>query len=308
MGWTKMKLALVVVLVVSNLILCGGILSLYRSAEYIPEESRDRIVQILAEDGITLQPTAVDWKKQDLLIYEGSLGENYYTETAERLSRSAASRSFTTPTGYIMTMENGDRLVFYGGFGVRYERADSPQIPTLQELDRDSLRELTTGQRRFLEKIVAAFLKDAEETETESKSVRISIATEFCGEDANGIQYCVVRQMLRETPLTTSSSLIAVFDGVVIGMSGEWCFARPETKYSAQLSDQLHILYNIRNMIALEEENPLENREITSLSLGYVSYFRADSDQYYLIPAWNAEFASGTKYTINAVDDSLYTE
>ena len=94
----------------------------------------------------------------------------------------------------------------------------------------------------------------------------------------------------------------------MIGVSGNWCFSVPDTSYSAQLLDQINILYSVKNRVVEERtEESGSVAGIRSLALEYAAYFRGDSDRFYLIPVWNAEMDSGTVYRFNAVDGSLYT-
>ncbi|MBQ4042907.1 MAG: hypothetical protein IJD06_02840, partial [Clostridia bacterium] len=54
MGWTKLKLTVAIILLVSNLILCFCVISLYRSTEYLPEDSLAAISRMLEEESIYL--------------------------------------------------------------------------------------------------------------------------------------------------------------------------------------------------------------------------------------------------------------
>jgi hypothetical protein len=103
--------------------------------------------------------------------------------------------------------------------------------------------------------------------------------------------------------------VFAVQDSRVIGMSGSWCFASIGASYSAQLLDQINILYSVRNRILEERGNATDSREeILSLEIGYAVYFRSDTEGFYLIPAWIVQTGSGKTYSINAVDGTLYTK
>ena len=128
MGWTKLKITVAAVLLVSNLLLLFCVISLYRSTEYLPEESLARMSKMLEKEGIFLGGDVLRSEKSNLLIYEGELGEDYYVRIAQNLSKSTRKLSFNTPNGYVMTMENGDRFSFQGGFGIRYMRADTPEL------------------------------------------------------------------------------------------------------------------------------------------------------------------------------------
>ena len=120
MGWTKLKITVAAVLLLANLLLLCCVISLYRSTEYLPEQTLSQLEEMLGNEGILLEEMVLDGEKADLLIFEGELGEDYYSRIAQDLSGSTQKLSFNTPNGYVMTMENGDRFAFQNGFGIRY--------------------------------------------------------------------------------------------------------------------------------------------------------------------------------------------
>lgn len=309
MGWTRLKLILAAVLLAANGILLVCVISLYRSTEYLPEDALRRVSVMLAENGISVAESAIDGKKTDLVIYEGELGEDYYTNTAEALSGSITELSFSTPTGYVMTMENGDRLAFSGGFGIRFERAQAPEFRALSELSDESLTALTASDERRLSRAVGTFLGAAEPSLPDTQALSLSRELLYSGEDAeSGIHYCVCAQYARNTRVFSFVSAFAVYENTVIGMTGEWCFSQMDTSYSAQLMDQVNILYSVKDRVLEERaEDGTTVAGIRALTIGYAAYFRSDSDRFYLIPAWNAEMDGGKKYIINAVDGTIYT-
>jgi hypothetical protein len=73
--------------------------------------------------------------------------------------------------------------------------------------------------------------------------------------------------------------------------------------------DQINILYSVRARILEERGDSGSDRvEIISMELGYAVYFRDDTENFYLIPAWNVGTDTGEIYCINAVDGTLYTK
>ena len=308
MGWSKLKLAVAVVLLASNLLLLISVISLYRSTEYLPEEYLARMSRMLEEEGILLGEEALQGKKMNPLIYEGTLDEDYYSRIAEKLSRSTAKLSFNTPNGNVMAMENGDRLVFQGGFGIQYMHANAENL-TLNDYADKKLIELDSSEMRQLQRAVEDFLKRAEFSSGESLVLSLTMKLLTAGEDPEtGIRYCVCAQTARGIQVLNFISTFAVDGSQVLGMSGEWCFSALDSSYSAQLLDQIHILYSVKDRILEEKEDPSSSVTIESLELGYSSYFRGDMDRFYLIPTWNIETVLGKIYRINALDGTEYTK
>ena len=316
MGWNRLKLVLVAVLLFANLLLLYLLSTQAWSLRYIPEESVQQVKLLLERDGISLSEDALPAKKQSLVIYSGEIGDTYYVDTAESLSDSGVSLSFNTPTGVVFTMENGDRFVFEGGFGIRYEAAGfSSLLETGGFVELDSTEEkmpraleaLSAREQRALADTVRSFLAAGKIRAERQAMYEMAEEIRFCGRDAETqVQFFACCQRIRDTEITTLSCVFAVLDGKVIGMNGEWCFSDVQTTYSAQLYDQINILYTVKDHILAD--STAAHKVVTSLSLAYAVYYRADSDLFYLIPTWHVATDEGQTYILNAVNGALYTE
>jgi len=273
MGWTRLKMILAAVLAAANVLMFWNLNSLYRSTEYIPDEALRRVTLMLAENGIAVAESALDAKKPDLLIYEGALGEDYYSRVAEKLSGSSKELSFNTPTGFVMTMENGDRFSFQDGFGLRSEHSDAPEHLSLADVDFGALTSLSAADERRLTRTVEEYFRRAEIPGAETQALAFTRRLIRAGEDpATGIRYCTFAQDMRDTAVLNFISTAAVYEGEVIAVQGNWCFAQLDTSYSAQLMDQINILYSVKNRV-LEERGDEGNSIVTvraSLSQRFV--------------------------------------
>ena len=123
-GWNRVKIFMIAVVCALNLFLLYMIREQARESEYLPEVSVQQIVKLLEKDGITIKDGALSRKKATPSLYGGTMGASYYTDTASAVSGSAVSLSFPSPSGVVLSMENGDRCAFDGGFRIRYEAAE----------------------------------------------------------------------------------------------------------------------------------------------------------------------------------------
>ncbi len=316
MGWNRVKIVVVGVLIAFNLFLLYMIREQARQSEYIPEQTAAQIVKLLEKDGITLADGALSRKKETPVIYGGDLPEDYYTETAAALSGSMVSLSFPSPNGVVLSMENGDRCAFNGGFRMRYETDGFTEL--LEEsgffgadpvhfMEQESLALLTSREERVLSETVSSFLMRADGiTERGAQyPVRYEVLASGFNENTR-VRYLVCVQTVRGMRVMNLCSVFAVLDGKVIGMSGEWSFAAVGTAYSAQLYDQIHILYSVKEH--MHAQNIPVAVRITSIALVYTVYYQADSGAYYMIPMWNVATDTGESYLFNGVDGSYYTE
>ncbi len=316
MGWSRLKLVLAAVLLCANLLLLYLISVQAWSSGYIPDESVEQMKKLLEQDGITVAEEAFSSKRQSLVIYSGEIGDTYYADIAETLSDGDVSLSFNTPNGVVFSMENGDRCVFEGGFGIRFEASGfasmleasgyfNPELAA-EELPR-GLDSLSARGERAAADAVRGYT--AAEKSRGERSVLFEMEDEilWCGLDADtGIVFAACSQRIRDTEIATLSAVFAILDGKVIGISGEWCFCDVQNTYSAQLYDQVNILYKVKDHILAD--STATRKVVTSLSLAYAVYYRSDSDQFYLIPTWHIATDEGMTYILNAVNGALYTE
>ena len=315
MGWNRLKMVLAAVLLLANLLLLYLIGTQARALRYIPDESVQAVKLLLEREGISLAEDAMPAKKQSLVIYSGEIGDTYYVDTAESLSQSSVSLSFNTPNGAVFSMENGDRCVFEGGFGIRYEAAGFASLlekAGFSELDPGAMRagkleSLSSREERALADRVQSFVEAASPRAERQTPYDMTYEMHFCGRDTDTqVLFYACSQQIRDTEITTLRAVFAVLDGDVIGMQGEWCFSDVQTTYVAQLFDQVNILYKVKDHILAD--STASHNVVTSLSLAYAVYYRADSDLFYLIPTWQIDTDTGATYILNAVNGALYTE
>ena len=310
-GWRVVKITLAAVLVLANVFMLGFLYSVSRPADYLPEEAIRQARELLRKDGIVISQGVVDAKKVNLPIYEGTLSRDYHAAVASKLSGSGVSLSFDAPNGAVISMANGDRCTFSDEFGIRYVAAGSPEILISSAQDVSALSSISPEEEEGVKKTVSAFLGRAgNESAERGQNALFSYTFVSSGRDStNDVIYCVCEQTVDQRTFVEFQSIFAVYDGRVIGMSGSWCFASTDGIYSAQLLDQINILYSVRNRILEERDDATNSRvEIVSLELGYAVYFRSDTESFYLIPAWNVQMDSGKIYSVNAVDGTLYTK
>ena len=308
-GWRVVKITLAIVLVLANLFMVWFLDSVFRSDAYIPEETIRQARELLRSDGIVIGQRVVDSKKVNLPIYEGTLPQDYHASVAAGLSGSDVIRSFDAPNGVVISMANGDRYTFSDGFDIRYTAGVSTETVSVEAEDVSALSPLSAGMEDSVRRAVSKFLGRTGAAHSDQSASLTYTVVDYGRDDATGILYCVCEQAVDRRSLADFRAVFAVSDGKVVGMSGSWCFASTDGIYSAQLLDQINILYSVRNRILEERGNATDSREeILSLEIGYAVYFRSDTESFYLIPAWIVQTGSGKTYSINAVDGTLYTK
>lgn len=304
MGWIRIKHILVGILLLANLFLGFSLFSIQNESRYISADAIESVSRLLAENHIFVAEDAVDRKIVNIPILSGELYSESYTQIAVSMSDSTVERSFNTPGGLMVTLENGDRWTFSDDMQIAYTAAAASPIgdETLEALSpcaEKSAKKTQNTVLAFLNRIESVGKKLSHTVSDMNWKLRI-LGTN------DGIIYCTAAQYLQNTPLHHFSVIFAVQNDTVIGMKGYLCFAYPTQTISSQLLDQVNILYTVKTKIA-EDRPDAAAVSIQTLSLCYTIYYHTSSNSFYLIPAWQVTLSDGYIYTINAINGEFYT-
>lgn len=297
----RITAALACVLAAACLIVTVILVSVNRKINYLPNSSVDDIVSVLAKNNIIVSPDIIETKrtKGDVFVFDS----NEYSEKVVRaLGGESTFEKFTTPTGEIFLLEDGQLLEFGRDFYFRYssdgKKHEFPTEGTLIYPSAEESREtdimidaaikfLDGGSRRFI------------------KNEKISIVTSVdMIYETDGVYYAVCTRMMDGIPITGNTVTCAYSGEKIIGADGTWCFLTESESHSAQLADHLNILFNAGKDISHEEN---EKVEIKSITMCYSIYYYGDGDGFCLIPCWQVTTNTHEKLVYNALDGTLYT-
>ena len=296
---------LICLLTLSSLVLGTILYSLDRRANYLPDESIEALVQVLKENDIEIDPEIISKKIDAGTVYLNE-PEDYHATAASLLSDGKVKSTYKIPDGVIMTTDRGEMFSFGDNFSFDYhasgEHVDIPDFWDGTYLS----GHLSETKYREISKIAADFLdRGSKVADTDSKISVVTLVDNIF--EKNGIYYVICSRTIDGVEITDNTALCTVKDGRVVDASGTWCFISLGDSYSAQLSDILNILFNVKKEIVSTKET---DKTVTILGVErcYSLYFLGNDEEFCLIPCLKIVTDSMGEYIYNAIDSTLYTK
>jgi len=293
---------LAVILLISCGIVSVSLLRMLYNMNYIPSYAVDNLVEIMARDGILLDRDIVSEKRERGTVYLFD-SDDYNRTVAELLGGAAVQDVYAIPYGELLILENGNRCEFTQNFSFRYRakgtEAVSPDIADLRYYGTP----LTEEMAGATVEAVRNFLGNGSRAFSGGGELRGAVEIDGIWEEA-GIEYVLCSRTIDGVTITGNLVLCAVENGIVTEAYGTWCFFTEGTSHSAQLTDLLNILFNVKKHLAPSDE------EITieSIHSCYSLYFFGEEENFCLIPCWQISTDKRGDLIYNAIDGTLYTK
>jgi len=248
-------------------------------------------------------------KRESGIVYICS-SDGYSEMVAERLGNSDIKYRFSVPDGETLVLYSGALLKFTSGFSFRY-LADHTVTYTdgdFTEKDTDGMRKLTPGGVETAETAVREFLEKGSSGFDEQD--QLNIVTEIRAVyEKKDVYYVECVRTIDGMEITGNRVVCVVKDGTVAEAVGNWCFLTIGESYSAQLTDVLNILFNVRKEIAgIREEGSSPAAVVERISRCYTLYYLGDDVGFCLIPCWQIVTDIYGEFIYNALDGTLYTK
>ena len=303
---------LICVLAAACAVLVLILISVSAGISTLPDSAVDDMITLLEKDGIHVSRDLISTKRLSGTVYVCDSPE-YNRTVAEQLNGSGVISAYAIPDGEVMIMAGGARFEFGSNFTFRYFRngnpTDSPVI-----FDIDGLQtQISENKRADIASTVVRFL-DQGNGEFEDLNVLTSVDSIW---EKDGKYYALCSRSMDSIEIAGNLVLCAVDEDGVAEAYGTWCFLTPARTYSAQLSDLLNILFNVKKQLEGRntpaetdesgEEIPAQPVTITDIDLCYSLYFYGGGDSFCLIPCWQIVTDTAGELIYNAIDSTLYT-
>lgn len=293
-------------LAVILLVACGIVsVSLFRMLHhmnYIPSAAVEDLVEIMARDGILLDRDIVSEKRERGTVYLFD-SDDYNRTVAELLGGAIVRDTYAIPDGELLILENGNRCEFTGNFTFRYQAAGADTAaPDVVDLRYYGTPKPEENAEAAVE-AVRNFLGNGSRAFSGSRELRVAVKIDGIWEEA-GIEYVLCSRTIDGVTITGNLVLCTVENGVVTAAYGTWCFFTEGTSYSAQLTDLLNILFNVKKHLT-----PADSEiTIESIHSCYSLYFFGEEEKFCLIPCWQITTDKHGDWIYNAIDGTLYTK
>lgn len=298
----KITATLVAILALACAIITVVLISVNRKIHHIPQTAVNDMVDVLDRAGIGISPDMIGTKREngDVYIFNSA---DYFGSVARLMQNDAVTETFATPDGEILLYENGALIEFGKGFYFRYSLdGDKHLVPDTEYFTErlspamKEYKEVADAAVRFLDKGSRDF----------SLGGMITIVTTVDAVYGDGDNYYAVCSRTMDGVAITDNTVTCTYhDGVVSAAEGTWCFLTKGESYSAQLTDQLNILFSAMKDIAIPEGKRVK---ITSIGRCYSLYYYGENDDFCLIPCWQVSTDKAGDYIYNALDGALSTK
>ncbi|MBE6617462.1 MAG: hypothetical protein E7627_05960 [Ruminococcaceae bacterium] len=293
------------ILLLSCIILTTIFLLLNHRINYLPESSVDSLVEIMAKENIIISREVIPTKIENSTVYLCA-SENYQETIAGLLSGSSTDAVYVIPGGQIILMKDGSVFRFGDNFSFEYHRdGERGEVPNLLDgtyfsghLNETKYNEIASVATQFLDKGSRGFKSD-EKMSVLTKADRIS--------EKDGKYYVFCTRSIDGMEITENTVLCTVENGKVTEAFGSWSFLTLGEAYSAQLSDILNILFNVKKEISATKEKD-QAVTVTAIEKCYALYFFGETDEFCLIPCCKIVTDSMGEYIYNRIDGTLYTK
>lgn len=305
----RVLIVLAVVLAVSCIIVAGTLISVKWNISHIPGKSIDDLVEILENGNIHIDRGIITTKRERGMVYVFD-SDGYNNTVAALLTGSKVKNTFVIPDGEMIVLENGDTVKFGKSFTFTYQKpsADTfrPNIVELREYalpcTEESVPDIVAAVSEFLDKGSSEF---------DSRKMNISMNIDGIWEQ-DGRFYLLCSRQIDGVGITGNLVLCTVEDGIVTSAYGTWCFFTSGSSYSAQLTDILNILFNVKKDLRVSEAGndgeSTGNVTVLEIEHCYSLYFMENEESFCLIPCWQIATDQGVELIYNAIDGTLYTK
>ncbi len=321
MNWSSVKNLLIAILVAANLFLVFNMARQDRTRGYIPEAEAQGASELLSERGLSVPKEVIPLKKFDAPVFESVYSDEYYTQSAELLTGSKRDMLYTLPGGGIsISTKDGSFVEFDTEFGFRYA---SEAIS-----DADAYTKITVSSfsSAVNEPVAASQLKNLSDKAIKALSLHLSDDSPLGAIITNAytdgeMTYLLARQMLDGYEVYSHFAVCAFLDGELVYAHGRWYFFDVGEDYSAELCDQVSILFtDLQTLrengaqltsegdatVAKIEELPLP--AVTAIKSCYATYWNADKTALYFIPAWQIDHNNLLTIVYNATNSTMYVK
>ncbi len=298
----KILNTLIVILLLSCIVVSIVILKLGKEIFYLPDKSADDIVEVLADANITISRDLISTRKERGTVYVCNSGD-YNTTVAGLLTEKKVKYVFTVPDGELIVTEDNSTFEFGDGFSFRYKKYGNNENLIESAAAEVFSEQLSEQKIEEITQIVIEFMERGSEKFEVGGNINIITSVERIWEN-NGKYYAMCSRSIGGVEVNDNKVYCVVENNEVISASGTWSFLTLGESYSAQLSDIINILFNVKKELVVQEDGI----EIVAIDECYSLYTYGENEGLCLIPCLKIVTSTAENLIYNAIDGTLYTK
>lgn len=310
MRWKHIKTVMIAILLVVNVWLISLLVSRYRAQTYLDSDLLQNTVEILGRDEIYLTVDQLDARRRDADVYAAEMSDDYFEQLAGIFTTSSITEVFPTPTGMRFITESEETISVSDGFDLTYVSAGASR-ETMETLCAAIINGGETAavgsfSLRSLRETLDSLLSSTVSTGGNVAPAHAKLCFDAAWQrDGYTLIQCSQEMDGRKI---NGHTVLCLFDegGTLLYLDGTWSFLSLVRNYSAQLYDQINILFMEKAALAdLRASGEVEGAvTLESLSLCYILNTAAADDggsMVYYSPAWRIRYTDGSEHLYSAV-------
>ncbi|MBQ2767849.1 MAG: hypothetical protein IJF49_07215 [Clostridia bacterium] len=310
MRWNHIKTVTLCLLLIVNVWMIFLLVQRHIEQSYLNADALQNAVEILAEDEIYLPVDQLDQERRDAEIYAAVREEDYYESAAAFFTASPIADIFPTPSGLRILTEAGDSISFSTAYGVTFVRAGENRDALTERAAQIAAEGEKVSVHSFgLRNLRAKIEQCLNSTVGNGGGVAANARLHFDAAYRMDNLYLVRCSQTIDDRDVLSHSVLCLYtaDGELLYLDGTWSFLSLMRNYSAQLYDQINILFiekaTVDELRAGGEISGALTMESLSLCYVLTSGGSADSGDtmVYFAPAWKITYTDGSSRVYHAV-------
>ncbi len=305
MNFKSIKIYLLIILIAANIFLLINLYNTSVKEDKLDETAVNDTVQILAQNGITVDKSTIPEYTFKADVFECSFDSDYYESIPEQLTGEKRESVNILPNNNIkVTLKVGDYFVFNNSFGVDftkngYDVKREDEFNDFLSDDAHSLRELkiTTADDNEI-KCADFLLSHSLDKSNSAFSYKFEQAFDFNG--AKILQFC---QTINNIKIKDHIMYVEIKDKIPVRAKGKWFYPKDSSSYPSKLYQQFSVLFEELEYKKNTDSAPYG---ITNIDTAYCIYWKSSQDGLYFIPTWELTTDAGENRFYNAINCELY--
>ncbi len=299
---TKLMIALSGIIAAACLILTFFIIKLNRELNRLPDSAVTDLLAVLHDAQIEVDPDLIQTEREWGTVYLYN-SENYNHAVAEMLGGGKVDVSYQMPNGELILVEGGARVEFGKDFSFRYDRDTATYEMEMVESGQEPLNRVTGPKGDEVTAAVQAFLDAGSRDFVSQNALEVQTKITYVWE-TGGVCYARCLRTIDGVEVAEHSVICRVEEGKVTHARGTWCFLTEGSAYSAQLTDSVNILFNVKKDIGTDSDGE-ETVRILGIEPCYTLSFYGNEGDFCLIPCKRITTDRMGDYIYNAINGKL---
>jgi len=327
MNTKNTKSAVIILLMIANIFFIYNIIMLNVRTQNIPSAMIENAVNVLGNNGFSVDKNVIPVKKPTNYIYEGVYSGNIFKELVAGFSEIPEEEIQELPAlpdgkikynegNYIFIFDKSDYLKI-NIMDESHEKAKDDyrviEIETEEEIgllitQANSIMSVQKNDIKKAEKIIKDFLKKYYKYQkiqkSQSQDIKLDVEIDIISlkkETGSEPEKVIINQKVDGLPVNSHIVYVEIKNGEVLYFYGTWYFGSFVARYKMPLLDSVNILFKY---FEKDGNNAEKEEKLIKMDIEYNIQPHESGDFYkkfYLMPSWTLIFGDGKKSSYDMI-------